>query len=155
MRVLGIDPGTWSMGYGVIDHLGGRSAMVACGAIRSPKGRSLAERLNRIFDELTRLIEEHQPACLAIEDVFHGRNFRSAVRIGESRGVAILAAQRFELPVSEYPPAVVKKSVVGNGGAHKVQIQHMVRSLLGLSAPPEPDDAADALAIALCHCHRL
>lgn len=155
MRVMGVDPGTWSLGYGVVDLNRGRAISVDYGAIRSPRGRSLPERLSAIFDGLTQLIEKHRPECLAIEDVFHGRNFRSAVRIGESRGVAILVAQRFELPVTEYAPAVVKKSVVGNGNAHKVQIQQMVRSLLALPSAPAPDDAADALAIALCHCHRL
>ncbi len=155
MRVMGVDPGTWSLGYGVVDLDQGRTTMIDYGAIQSRRGRSLAERLNAIFEGLTQLIEQHRPECVAIEDVYHGPNFRSAVRIGESRGVAILAAQRFELPVSEYAPAVVKKSVVGNGNAHKVQIQQMVRSLLALSVLPTPDDAADALAIALCHCHRL
>ncbi len=154
MRVLGIDPGTLVCGYGVIDFDGGVMKAVDYGVVRSPR-RPLHERLHTIYEGLTSLIARHRPQVAAIEGVFHGVNPRTALKIGEGRGVALLAAAAAGLKVLEYPPATVKKAIVGSGRAHKSQVQQMVRLLLALPTIPEPQDAADALAIAICHCHRL
>jgi crossover junction endodeoxyribonuclease RuvC len=154
MRILGVDPGTQVCGYGVIDGRGNRVRMVACGVARSGR-KCLAERLKTIYDGLVEVIEEHQPEVVAVEGAFFGKNVRSAIKIGEGRGVALLAAAGHGLGVQEYAPAEVKKAVTGNGGAPKSQVQQMVRVILGLPEVPEPEDASDALAIAICHFHRL
>ncbi len=153
MRIFGIDPGSIRTGYGCIDTDGSRCRLVEFGAISLSARRSFPERLTTIFDELTSLIANHVPACVAVEDVFHARNARSALKLGQVRGVALLAAARSGLPVAEYAATEVKKSVVGYGRAEKSQVQQMVALLLGLDAVPAPHDAADALAIAICHAH--
>ncbi|MBN1422728.1 MAG: crossover junction endodeoxyribonuclease RuvC [Planctomycetes bacterium] len=155
-RVLGIDPGSRVVGFGAVFlRPGARPVLLAAGAVRPPDRVSFPERLRAIRDGLAGLIREIRPDVVAIEEVFYGKSFQSALRIGESRGVAILAAAELGVPVAEYSAALVKKSVTGNGRATKPQVQAMVARLLGLGAAPEPPDAADALAIALCHGHRL
>jgi crossover junction endodeoxyribonuclease RuvC len=157
MRVFGIDCGTECTGYGVVDlDETGRSASlraVAAGGILLPKKAPLPLRLARVYAELTALIELHRPGVVAIEDVFFSANAKSALKLGQVRGVALLAAANLGLPVAEYAPLSVKSAVVGYGLARKEQVQFMVARLLELEREPEPADAADALAIAICHVH--
>ncbi len=150
-RILGIDPGSRITGYGVIDSDGRYSRHVASGSI-VVKGESLAERLGLIYREVSNVIEDHGPQEVAIEKVFVARSADSALKLGQARGAAICASVIMELPVSEYTAKVVKKSVVGTGGADKAQVQHMVRMMLNLQGKLQAD-AADALAVALCHAH--
>jgi len=154
MRVLGIDPGTRVCGYGVIDVNGAELRTIDFGVVRAAEKKPLPERLSIIHDGLATVIAQHRPDVVAVEGVFHGVNARTAIKIGEGRGVALLAAAAAGLEVAEYSPATVKKAVAGTGRADKNQVQQMVRVELGLRDVPEPDDAADALAIAICHCHR-
>ncbi len=149
IRILGIDPGSRLTGYGLIDCQGGHSRYVASGCLQVA-GDSLADKLGLIFRELTGLIAEFQPQQFAIESVFMHRNADSALKLGQARGAAICAAVVRDLPVAEYAPREIKQAVVGKGGADKQQVQHMVRILLSLTEAPRAD-AADALAIALCH----
>jgi len=154
MRVLGIDCGTEYTGYGVVE-LGndGKLICLACGAIKlSPRSRMPA-RLATIFARLGAIIVEHRPDRVAIEDVFYALNVKSALKLGQVRGVAMLAASSAGLEVAEYSPLSIKSAVVGYGRAEKQQVQHMVTRLLNLAEVPEPPDAADALAIAICHLH--
>jgi len=154
VRVLGIDPGTVTCGYGVLDHRENRFQVVTYGAVQCPRSMAFPERLATIFGGLEKVIEDTRPECAAIEEAFVGKSVQSALRIGEARGIAIACAARAGLPVAQYPPAVIKRNIVGSGTAHKSQVQKMVQVLLGLPELPEPEDAADALAIAICHCHR-
>ena len=153
MRVFGIDPGSGRTGYGCIDSDGSRLRFVACGAIAAVPGAALPDKLSRIHASLQALLATHRPDCVAIENLFHAKNARSALILGHARGVAMLAAVDAGLPVIEYSPAEVKVAVVGYGRAEKTQMQQMVKLLLGLDAVPTPHDAADALAIAICHLH--
>ena len=154
MRVLGIDCGTEYTGFGVVE-LGHDDtlACLTCGAIKLSPRESMARRLSIIFDRLGAIIEEHQPDNVAIEDVFYAVNVKSALKLGQVRGVAMLAASSAGLNVSEYSPLSIKSAVVGYGRAEKPQVQQMVTRLLNLAEIPEPPDAADALAIAICHLH--
>jgi len=152
---MGIDPGTRIAGYAVVDKVGNRLYVVEYGAAVTGRNDTFPERLKRIHDDLRAVIERCRPDVVALEEVFYGKNVKSAVRIGEGRGVAILCAANAGVPVEEYAATVVKKAVVGRGGAHKSQVQEMVRVILGLREIPQPEDAADALAIAVCHCHRM
>ena len=155
MIVLGVDPGTAATGYGVVDRgAGGALRLVECGVIRPPLRVPLAERLNAIFEELTALIARHRPDAVAVESVFVHKNVRSALVLGHARGVVLLAAARAGLPVAEYPPATIKKAVVGAGAATKAQVQAMVARILRLRTAPEPSDAADGVAVALTHAVR-
>lgn len=151
MLILGIDPGSRVTGYGVINQVGGRNDYVASGCIRL-RGDDLPQRLQQVYAGVTEIIERYSPQEMAIEQVFMARNADSALKLGQARGVAIVAGSNRELPVYEYAARKVKQSVVGNGGADKVQVQHMVAHLLKLPGLPQAD-AADALAIALCHAH--
>jgi crossover junction endodeoxyribonuclease RuvC len=154
MRVLGIDCGGAYTGYGVVEmHAEGRLVCLCCGAIKLSPRESLARRLSRIYEGLGALIIEHSPDEVAIEGIFYARNVRSALSLGQVRGVAMLAAATAGLEVAEYSPLSVKSSVVGYGRAEKQQVQHMVTRLLSLAQAPEPLDASDALAIAICHLH--
>ena len=153
MRIFGIDPGSIRTGYGCVETDGRRHHLVAFGAIASPATDSFPDRLARIHLELSQLLAAHRPDTVAIENVFHGKNARSALKLGHARGVAILAAVQAGCHVVEYTPAEVKRAVVGHGRAEKHQVQHMIKLLLGLAAAPRPHDAADALAIAICHLH--
>jgi len=154
MRVLGIDCGGEYTGYGVVEILpSGKLCCLTCGAIKLSSRDPLAVRLSRIYVHLGAIISEHQPDEVAIEDVFYALNVKSALKLGQVRGVAMLAAASAGLEVSEYSPLTIKSSVVGYGRAEKQQVQHMVTRLLDLASPPEPFDASDALAIAICHLH--
>jgi len=153
MRVLGIDPGTRVVGYGLVERQGLRILAVGFGAIRAPMSLPYAERLLRIRDEIVRVIKKEQPNAVAIEEAFYGKSASAALRMGEGRGVALVAIAQESRPLFQYSPAEVKKAVVGNGRAHKSQVQEMVRMILGLREAPEPEDAADALAVAICHCN--
>jgi crossover junction endodeoxyribonuclease RuvC len=154
MRVLGIDCGGESTGYGVVEmQSNGRLFCLTCGAIKLSTREALPRRLSRIFAQLGEIIAEHRPAEVAIEDVFYALNVKSALKLGQIRGVAMLAAAAAGLNVSEYSPLTIKSSVVGYGRAEKQQVQHMVTRLLQLAERPEPMDASDALAIAICHLH--
>lgn len=154
MRVLGIDCGGEYTGYGVVEmSSSGKLCCLTCGAIKLSAREALPRRLSRIFTQLGELITEHQPDEVAIEDVFYALNVKSALKLGQVRGVAMLAAAVAGLDVAEYSPLTIKSSVVGYGRAEKQQVQHMVTRLLALSEPPEPLDASDALAIAICHLH--
>lgn len=149
--ILGVDPGSRKTGFGIISAQGSKSIYVTSGVIRVPE-LSLPERLKVIFDSVTEIIEKYCPQEVAVENVFMAKSAGSALKLGQARGAAIVAAVTQELPVSEYEARKVKQSVVGNGGADKLQVQHMVKTLLKLPASPQ-EDAADALAIALCHAN--
>ena len=154
VRVIGIDPGTRVAGYGVVETRGNSITPVTFGAIRVRPQDPYALRLLKIFEGLKRVMDEQAPDEVAIEEAFYGKSVSAALRIGESRGVAIVAVGLADRPLFQYSPAEVKKAVVGNGRAHKSQVQEMVRMLLGLPEVPQPEDAADALAVAICHCNR-
>ncbi|MCF2947703.1 crossover junction endodeoxyribonuclease RuvC [Paraglaciecola aquimarina] len=149
--ILGIDPGSRITGYGVIKKIGANSEYVGSGCIRV-QGTELAPRLKQIFDGVSEIIQQYQPTEFAIEQVFMAKNPDSALKLGQARGAAIVAATTFDLPVAEYSARQIKQSVVGKGSADKSQVQHMVTYLLKLGAKPQAD-AADALAVALCHNH--
>ena len=153
MRVFGIDPGSDRTGYGCIDSDGRRHQLVGCGAVRAGVGATFPDQLSIIYRELRALLEEHQPECVAIESIFYATNARSALKLGHARGVAMLAAIESGVTVVEYTPAEIKRAVVGYGRAEKPQVGQMVKLLLGLDAVPKPHDAADALAVAICHLH--
>ena len=153
MRVFGIDPGSERTGYGCVETGGVRHRLVTFGAIRAPASASFPDKLLGIHGALSALLRQHQPDCVAIESLFHALNVRSALRLGHARGVAMLAAVEARLPVVEYTPAEVKRAIVGYGRAEKTQVQQMVKLLLGLPSVPTPHDAADALAVAICHVH--
>ena len=151
MRVLGIDPGFGRTGFGVVETAGGRQRMAACGCIETAPGSPTGARLRTIHLAICGVIAEHHPDVIAVEQLFFKRNVTTALTAAEARGVAVLAAELFGVPQVEYTPAQVKQAVVGYGRADKRQVQEMVRLLLGLAEPPRPDDAADALAVALAH----
>ena len=154
MRVLGIDCGTEYTGYGVVELLADdRLVCVACGAIKLSPRQPMPARLARIYCQLQEIISEHRPDRVAIEDVFYAVNVKSALKLGQVRGVAMLAAASAGLDVAEYSPLSIKSAVVGYGKAEKHQVQQMVTRLLKLDEVPEPADVADALAIAICHLH--
>jgi crossover junction endodeoxyribonuclease RuvC len=153
VRIFGIDPGSIRTGYGCVDTDGGRHRFVVCGALSTPAGTPLPERLLAIHAGLSEAIGASAPDCVAVENLFHARHARSALTLGHARGVAILAAVQAGLPVAEYTPAEIKMSVVGYGRAEKAQVQRMIMLLLGLDTAPAPLDASDALAVALCHAH--
>jgi crossover junction endodeoxyribonuclease RuvC len=154
MKVMGIDPGTLRVGYGVVEEKNSRFIAGRFGALSIPGKKPIAQRLKIIHESLYALLQEEAPHVVAVEEVFYGKSVKSAIRIGEGRAVAMLAAAQLNLPVFEYSPAVVKKAVTGKGGAHKVQVQNMVQAILNLPQKPDPSDAADALALAICHHHR-
>jgi len=150
MITLGVDPGTARLGFGIV-RAGEPSTTLAFGVIETPAGAPMPDRLSALYDGLIALIDKHAPTVLAVEQLFFARNVTNAMTVGQARGVVLLAAARSGLPVAEYTPAEVKQAVVGYGKADKGQMQEMVRLILGLDRPPRPDDAADALAVALCH----
>ena len=151
--VLGIDPGTAVTGYGVVakDDDGGVK-LLECGVIRTAAGEPLPQRIRDIFKGVQELIDRFQPSSVAVEDVFQGKNVRSALSLGHARGAILLAAALEELEIAEYSPREIKKAVVGTGSATKDQVGYMVQRHLRLKAPPAPADAADGVAAALCHC---
>ena len=153
MRVFGIDPGSERTGYGCVETDGRRHRLVTCGAIAASAGDSFPARLARIHRELSARLAECQPEFVVVENLFYANNARSALKLGHARGVAILAAVEAGCEVLEYTPAEVKRAVVGYGRADKRQVQQMIKLLLGLDKVPTPHDAADALAVAICHVH--
>ncbi len=153
MRILGIDPGLATIGWGVIDTNGSKHRPVAFGAIQTPTKLSVEKRLSQIFRELGDIIVRYSPEAVAVEELFFNTNITTGIRVAEARGVILLCAEEHLIPISEYTPLQVKQSVVGYGRADKRQVISMVTLLLGLDKPPRPDDTADALAIAICHAH--
>ena len=151
MRILGIDPGYGITGFGVIESERGQSRLVTCGAITTPAGMDFSARLEIIYEDMRRLLAEVKPDAVAIEELFFGQNVTTGIGVAQSRGVILLAIRQAGLEVTSYKPMQVKQAVVGYGNATKHQVQDMTKRLLGLSAMPKPDDAADAIAIALCH----
>lgn len=153
MRILGIDPGTATTGFGVIDVTAGKLSCVDAGVITTPSTTPMPERLVTIHDELGELIDEFKPELVGVELLYFATNVTTAITVGQARGVVLLAAAEHKLPVVEFTPLQVKQAVTGYGKAAKPQIQEMVKTLLGLKTIPEPDDAADALAIAIAAAH--
>jgi len=153
VKIFGIDPGSERTGYGCVETDGSRHRMVVCGAIATSAADTFPAKLLTIHSRLTALLRQCRPDCVAIENLFHAVNVRSALKLGHARGVAMLAAVEAGVPVAEYTPAEIKRAVVGYGRAEKPQVQQMVKLILGLEAVPSPHDAADALAVAICHVH--
>jgi len=155
VRIFGIDPGSERTGYGCVETDGRVARLVLCGAISASPADPFPQRLAHIHRELMALLTGCAPDCVAIESLFHAANVRSALKLGHARGVAVLAAVEAGCPVVEYTPAEVKRAVVGYGRAEKHQVQQMIKLLLGLAKAPSPHDAADALAVAICHLHSM
>ena len=153
MKVFGIDPGSERTGYGCVESDGSRHRLVACGAIVSSPRLGFPAQLLRIHQHLAALLAEHRPEAVAVESVFFAASVRSALKLGHARGVALLAAAEGGYAIAEYTPAEIKRAVVGYGRAEKHQVGEMVKLMLGLAEVPEPHDAADALAVAICHVH--
>jgi crossover junction endodeoxyribonuclease RuvC len=153
VKIFGIDPGSERTGYGCVETDGSRHRLVTCGAITSAASTAFPDRLLAIHTQLAALFEQCRPDCVAIENLFFATNVRSALKLGHARGVAMLAAIEAGVPVVEYTPAEIKRAVVGYGRAEKHQVQHMVKLMLRLPSVPVPHDAADALAVAICHVH--
>lgn len=151
MRVLGLDPGTATTGFGIIDAEDSAFRLVDFGVISTPAGDDAAERLRSIYEQTTILLDTHKPDIAAVEKLFFGRNITTAIRVGEARGVLLLALANAAIPIGEYSPPQIKEAVTGYGKAGKNQMQLMVRQLLDLTETPRPDDAADALAVAITH----
>ncbi|MEE9199707.1 MAG: crossover junction endodeoxyribonuclease RuvC [Dehalococcoidia bacterium] len=154
MRVLGIDPGTFRMGYGVLEASERDLALIECGVLKAPSSLPLEERLQLLHSSLLEVVDQHHPDHMAVEEPFVYRNVRSAMMVGEAMAVAILAATTRGISVSRYAPRQVKQAVTNYGGSDKEQVQEMVRLQLGLDHPPESTDASDAVAVALCHLQR-
>jgi len=155
MRVLGIDPGTVTMGYGVVESRDDEIALIDCGALISPERSPIGERLSYLYNELLKIIQHHQPEAVVVEQPFMAKNARSALAIGRAQAIALLAATGKGIPTFEYTPARIKQMVTNYGASSKEQIQEMVRLQLGLAEVPQPDDAADALAVAICHLREI
>jgi crossover junction endodeoxyribonuclease RuvC len=151
MRVLGLDPGTATVGYGIVDGDDGRLTAVTYGVITTSPKDEAAHRLQQIYQQLTELIARYQPDCAGVEQLFFGRNITTAISVGQSRGVLLLALADAGLPIGEYSPPKIKEAVSGYGNANKSQVQFMVQTLLELPELPHPDDAADGLAVAITH----
>ena len=151
MRIIGIDPGTGILGFGVIDVVGGKAKMVDAGVIRTPAHTPLDERLEEIFDGLSEIIKETKPSVMSIEKLFFARNVTTAMSVSHARGVAMLTGRKAKLEIAEYTPMQIKQTLTGYGKADKKQVQEMVRMHLGLREVPKPDDCADALAAAITY----
>ncbi|MBE7515669.1 MAG: crossover junction endodeoxyribonuclease RuvC [Chloracidobacterium sp.] len=153
MRVLGIDPGSETLGWGVVDGKGSKYALVAYGTVRSDRRDDFSKRLLHIYNNVAEIMAEHSPDVLSVEDTFYAANAQVALKLGQVRGIMLLLAEQRGIPIAQYAPRLIKQTVVGNGNAEKHQVGQMVKILLGLAAVPTPHDAADALAIAICHFH--
>ena len=151
MRILGIDPGYGITGFGIVDAQRNNFRLLQYGAITTPPGTDFPLRLQMIYNDMTELLQVAKPDCVAIEELFFGQNVTTGIGVAQSRGVILLAIRQAGIPIFSYKPAQVKQSVVGYGNASKHQVQDMTRRLLKLDAMPKPDDAADAIALALCH----
>ncbi len=152
MIVLGVDPGVSTTGYGVVARSGGAVSLLECGVVRTNPATDLPIRLKEIYLGISEVLARHQVDVVAVEGVFYAKNARTTVILGHARGAVLLAATMRDLPVAEYSPAAIKNAVVGTGRATKEQVQFMVQRLLRLKEPPRPSDAADGVAVALCHC---
>ncbi len=153
MIILGIDPGIAIVGYGIVEYNGNKFRTIAYGAITTPAGTLLSQRLKTVYSELRLLIHEHTPDTLSVEELFFNTNTKTAMTVAQARGVILLAAVNENLPIFEYTPLQIKQAVTGYGRADKIQVQQMIKTLLGLDKVPKPDDTADALAVAICHAH--
>ena len=153
MRILGIDPGYAILGYGIIDMEGNRFKAVEYGAVTTEAGIPMPDRLKHLYYSLMEIIDEYRPDCASIEELFFNTNTKTAIKVGEARGVAILACANSGIEIEEYTPLQIKQSLTGYGRADKNQVQTMVKTILNLKAVPKPDDTADALAAAICHGH--
>lgn len=153
MIILGIDPGTAITGWGVVSHEGNYLKKIMFGVIRTKPDQATAHRLSHLYEELRQIIQTYRPEAIVVEELFFNKNVRTALAVGQARGVILLAGAALGLEIHEYTPLQVKLAVVGYGRAEKIQVQEMVRMLLCLPEIPKPDDAADALAIAICHAH--
>lgn len=151
MRILGIDPGVATIGFGILDFENNKYRLVQCGVISTPAHTPLSERLETIYDDLALLISQMHPDCVSVEELFFNTNITTGISVAHGRGVILLACQKAGVKIYEYTPLQVKQSVVGYGRAEKKQVMEMVKRLCGLNSPPKPDDAADAVALALCH----
>ena len=151
MKILGIDPGYGITGFGLVDAQRGQFRLLRCGAITTPAGMDFSARLEIIYEDMRRLLEVAKPDAVAIEELFFGQNVTTGIGVAQARGVVLLAIRQAGLEVTAYKPMQVKQAVVGYGNATKHQVQDMTKRLLGLAEMPKPDDAADAIAIALCH----
>ena len=155
MRILGIDPGVGTVGFGVIDTDKGKNTYVACGAVTTPPNTALSPRLDMIYNDLNELIVTFAPDAISVEELFFSKNITTGIAVAHGRGVILLSCYRSGVPVYEYTPMQVKQAVVGYGNAKKNQVIYMVQRLLNKKAPPKPDDAADALALAICHARSM
>ena len=151
MRILGIDPGYGITGFGVVEACMGQTRLLRCGAITTPAGADFSARLEMIYEDMRELLKQSKPDAVAIEELFFGQNVTTGIGVAQSRGVILLAIRQAGIPVYSYKPSQVKQAVVGYGNATKHQVMDMTKRLLQLEAMPKPDDAADAIAIALCH----
>lgn len=151
MIVLGIDPGVATIGFGVLDAQRGKNTLIQYGVITTPAGLPLSQRLRQIYEDMEQLIRQFKPDEMAVEELFFSKNITTGISVAHGRGVILLAAEQLGVPVFEYTPMQVKQAVVGYGGAEKRQVMLMTQRLLGMKQIPKPDDAADALAIAICH----
>lgn len=151
MRILGLDPGIATVGFGIVDTEKNKQKLVTCGVITTPAHTPLTQRLDQIYTDLEELIRTYQPEVMAVEELFFNTNITTGISVAQGRGVILLCAFRAGLRIFEYTPLQVKQAVVGYGRAEKKQVMDMVRRILSLPAPPKPDDAADAVALALCH----
>lgn len=153
MRILGIDPGYAILGWGVLDHVGNRFSVVDYGAVTTDAKMEMPQRLQHLYTQLTAIIEEYKPDEASIEELFFNNNAKTAIMVGQARGVAVLACVNGGLEINEYTPLQIKQALVGYGRADKQQVQAMVKAILNLKEVPKPDDTADAVAAAICHGH--
>lgn len=151
MRILGIDPGIATIGFGVVDSDRSSQRLVRCGVITTPAHTGLSSRLEQIYDDMTQILELYKPDAVAVEELFFNTNITTGIAVAHGRGVILLACKKFDVRIFEYTPLQVKQAVAGYGRAEKSQVMDMVRRICALPAPPKPDDAADAVALALCH----
>ena len=153
MRIIGVDPGIAITGYGIIEYRGNKFNVIDYGAITTESNLPFPKRLKIVYDNLYNILLEYKPEAFAIEELFFNKNVKTAIKIGQARGVEILAAANYGIDIYEYTPLQVKQGVVGYGRAQKRQVQEMVKMMLNLKEIPKPDDVADALAVAICHAH--
>ncbi|HET7673354.1 MAG TPA: crossover junction endodeoxyribonuclease RuvC [Candidatus Saccharimonadales bacterium] len=151
MRIIGIDPGTGILGFGVIESSGQKLQMADAGVIRTPANQEDSKRLKTIFEELNEIIKQNKPDVMAVEKLFFAKNVTTAMSVAQARGAVLLCGEQNELPIFEYTPLQVKQAITGYGKADKAQVQEMVKTILKLKETPKPDDCADALAVAICH----
>ena len=153
MVILGVDPGLAIVGWGVVQYAANRFAPMAYGSVQTKAGTPVEDRLSQIYDRLSEIIEKYKPDAIAVEELFWNTNVTTGIVVAEARGVILLCARKYGVPIYEYTPMQVKQAVVGYGKAEKKQVISMVTLMLGLKEPPKPDDTADAIAIAICHAH--